>query len=356
MKKLKIVVFILVFAQQAFGSEFWIGTTRSVTREQIDEIAEKYRTQIKDGYFSSSFDFLIGHPASDSQMAVILDLDSSARAASLNGLFQKAFDQYQKLEEKLKNLPRVSGLEKIELSTRVSLAHMATILKLKTADILWKEAHSWAPDAILSPEEFSPAVILQFSKTENRFKKTPVHISSSEESFVFVDGQRVKKPFQVSLEAGHHQVSVLGQGTGWAFKNFEVKESTQNLDFKVFPRAFVAGQCNDPQFVGAKIPSRIKLLVAFDETCPRVYSENNWYTLDGVKVEKINTMAKISDDLKPGQDGGLLSNQSESKPDLLKTLTKSRWFWVGLGAVVVGAVVAISSSNQTTTVPTHSVQ
>jgi hypothetical protein len=358
MKKLSIFFLTFVFATQTLASDIWVGTPNLVSRDQIDEITEKYRPQVKDGDFVSSFDFLIGHPASQSQMAIILDLDSMARADALNGLFAKAFSQYLKLEEKLKKLPDVSGLEKIELSTRVSLAHMATMLKSPKAEDFWREAHAWAPQAALSPEEFSPAVILQFSKSTAHAKKVAVQVKSSKEAFIFVDGERLKKPFQANLEPGHHQVSALTAGAGWTLKNFEVKESRKPIELSVLPAPFVKGTCQNPKFVGEPLPPKTKLLVAFDEECARIFSDNNWRTVEGVKLEK-NSLVSLSDDLKPGDEvgGTTFSDETPKKKSFISKLTKSGWFWAGVvGVVVVGAAAVLSSNNKTTTVPTHTVQ
>lgn len=109
MKKSLIVILILVFGVQSLGAEFWVVTPKISSRAKLDEIAEKYRSEIKDGDFSTSFDNLLGHPASPEEMSVILDLDSLARAAALNGFFKKASDYYLKLREKLKTLPNVWG-------------------------------------------------------------------------------------------------------------------------------------------------------------------------------------------------------------------------------------------------------
>ena len=75
-------------------------------------------------------------------------------------------------------------------------------------------------------------------------------------------------------------------------------------------------------------------------------------------MEKNNKVASLSDDLKPS-DEALVSSLDEEVPkkkSFLGKLTKSGWFWAGVGAVVIGAAVVLSSSNQTTTVPSHTVQ
>lgn len=232
---------------------------------------------------------------------------------------------------------------------------MGTMLKSQKAETLWSEAHAWAPDIILSPEEFSPAIILQFSKSSNHIKRIPVKIKSPAEAFVFVDGQRIKSEdlshptrHSTALEPGQHQVSVLAPGANWTIKNFEIKEKQKFESLVVSPSPFVKGDCQRPEFVGGELPAKIKLLAEFDG-CARVYSDHKWFTVEGGTPVTI-----LSDDLKPGGNATLSSFTSPAKKDFFGSLIKSGWFWAGVGALVVG-VVALSSS-QTTTVPSHTTQ
>jgi len=354
MKKVLINFFVFVFGVQTLASDIWVTTPKPSTQEKLTEISEKYKLQMRDNDFTSSFDHLIGHPTSQAEMAIILDLDSMARAAALNGAFKKASEYYLKLQKKLKPLPNVSGLEKIVLSTRISLAHMATMLKQPQAENLWNEAHSWAPNAVLSSEEFSPAVILQFSKLVTKIKKVQVKIKSTNEAFIFVDGQRFQKT--ISLEPGHHQVSVLAPGSSWTIRNFEIKEGQKPLEMFIQPVSLIRGTCENPKFQGTELPPKTKLLVVFDSDCSRIYSEHHWYTIAGVRTEP---KSNLSDDLKPQGEteplnGQVVSSQS-SKRNFFGDLIRSGWFWAGVGAAVIGTIV-ITSNQTTTTVPSHTTQ
>jgi hypothetical protein len=352
------LILILIFSLQSAASEVWLATPNPVSREELDEIQEKYRALIKDADIVSVYEALIAHPISSSQMAVVLDLDSLARAASLNGNFKKALGHYIKLAEILKAFPNVSGLEKITLSTRISIAHMSTMLKTKNADALWREAHAWAPEAALSPEEFSPAVTLRFSKPAGSIKRQKVQIKTSYDTTVFVDGQRLKAPspankkeFTLFLEPGNHQVSALAPGINWTIENFNV--GGKNVVIKIAPMPFVNGTCENPKMLAHELPPKVKLLAVYSENCARVNSNGGWYTIEGARLtlpEKVNQTV-LSDDLKPGTPA-TSAVTAPNKKSFLGKLTESGWFWAGVGALVLGALVI--SNNQTTTVPTHS--
>src|ERR1700728_2505125 len=103
MNRFFLISLTLLFSLQSLGSEIWIATPKPVTRDELDEITEKYRALVKTSDIVSLYDFLLAHPISNSQMAVILDLDSLGRAASLNGNFKKALEYYTRLEGILEN-------------------------------------------------------------------------------------------------------------------------------------------------------------------------------------------------------------------------------------------------------------
>jgi hypothetical protein len=365
MKKFFLNLTVFFFATNVMATEVLVTSPEPTTKERLAEITEHYRSVIKEGDFVSSYEYFLNHPASQSQMAVILDLDSQGRADSLNGNFKKAEVFYSKLLSKLQELPNVVGLEKITLATRINLAHMAVMLKHRDAEALWKEAHAWDPNAKLSPEEFSPAVILRFEKPSQIVKKSTVELHVSNDVTVFVDGQKIKASESdnkrlIRLEAGHHQVAAISPGTPWTIKAFEVRENSKKLVLHLKTNLLVGGNCDSPQLLIPPPSREIKILVHFDDNCARVYSEKKWFDLEGkvVTLSKPATFngVKLSDDLKPGgelsaPDGTLVT--SKPKPGLASILLHSPWFWTGVGAVIIGAIVI--SRNQTTTEPTHTV-
>jgi hypothetical protein len=352
MKKFVAVMTIIFYAQVSLAGEIWVTTAGLSSERRLSEIAEASAQKIAEPDFVSFYEGQLRTPVLKNVLSQLLERETLAQKSFVSGDFRGALEQYEKLLTELSTLPNVSGVEKITLAVLVNIAQLKTMLKLPDAENAWIQAHAWSPNAQLSDDEFSPQMVKKFASIYPE-KPLKIEIDAYSESTVYVDGRRAQSDgenFTAKVQPGRHQACVLAPGAAWACKSFDVDASRAADPIQIEPSPVVEGSCDDPHYVGPALPQNVKVLVHFEnENCERIYSQQRWYSLLGHHIESLVP-----------QTSTLYANEMREamKPQesTWSKLSHSTWFWAGVSAVVIGAIV-ISAQNQnheTVVVPSQS--
>ncbi len=342
MKWTALLLIICLFLTPPVGAtELWVTTPYLTTPEKLRELSEIPREDLQEHSFVSLFDRLLGHPVSQNVLDEILDLDFRARQLSLQGKFQESLGLYNQLQEKLKKVPNVAGIQKILASTLIRKAELLEALKRPSTSV-WRQAHSWAPNLKLGADLYSPHTIQKFKVLGLGTKLLNVEIKALLQSYVFIDGRKLKslnQVFKTKLEPGFHQTASITPGGFWEFKNFEIKPGSPVMALEFSPKPAALGDCVNPQYGGPEFQSSNKILVSFnDGQCERIFNGKGWFSVQGHSIES-SSQPMVIEALAPP-----ISTPWYSK------IVKSPWFWIGVGTVVVGGIVMYKQSQEQTTV------
>lgn len=344
------VLFLVAQSVTASAMDVWVTTPQPVSPEKMQAIIKNLPPEMKEAEVKSLQEEELRNPVAMAAKEKMEKILLQAQEEELHRNYGLAIKYNEQALVELEKYPNVLGLQSITQSVFLKLAELYDVIADKDkAQIFWQRAYAWNSQAELHPEVYSKAVIKKFKNLKPHSEATQIKIKTPLYSSVFFDGKKVANG-QAKALTGKHQIAVLIPGSLWQIENLRIRSASKKplvFDFK--PQPVLSGSCETPVLSGLKLPAQTRLLAVYEkENCNRVFDGDTWYSIEGQQVYK-----------QPAPSGKMLATMNTSPhQSWITKVTKSPWFWVGLGVAVVGTAAYVQSRQQPNVVPssTHTMQ
>ncbi len=344
-----ILSFMLLLSQLCSASDVWITTDRFMTPLEDKMLIEEYRGRFKDRLLFSAYQTLLREPVTSEQLKSIIIDDEQNHNLYLAGEFSKVQSELQKAMPGLLEIPAINGIDKIIFNRLLRTAELEDLLAEAPQEEFspaWLAAAAWMARPADVDKRFSPTVVSKLKRAEARLKKVEVTVVAINSATVLIDGKKIDYQgefFKSNIPLGTHQLSILIPGSQWFVQSIVITEAERYFQPQI--KRLVGGNCDNPEYYGPFFTKGKKIIASFTSGCERVYDGKVWYSMEGRRLESLQTQAaSLGMDLpEPKKSHGFFGN-----------LVRSPWFWTGVGALVVGGIVYSQSQGTETVIqPTH---
>lgn len=323
---MKTLFLVLLFPLASWSMEVLFTSQEPLSQEKVRLLIKNLPEELRELEITDLTQQKLQNPVSDEQKGKIQETVLAAQNEELSRNYGIAIKLNEDALGLLKKIPNIQGYQKITLSLLIKLAVLYEIKgDSEKSQIFWKKTYAWNPQAELNEENYSHKIIKKFNKIKPEATTTKIKVKAPASSYVFING---KKPFQknenfeAEVYPGQHQIAVLIPGSLWQIENLNIKKpSSKPYVFNFSPHPILKGNSQTPILSHFKLPTNTRLLSYFNkENRFVVFDGSAWFDLKG------NLIANIT-------EKSLAPLTSISKTNWLQKLTKSPWFWLGIGTV-----------------------